>query len=51
MIWAGRVARMGAKTITYRILVENPQRVRPVFKTRYKCEDNIKTNFRERELG
>jgi hypothetical protein len=40
--WAGHVARMGAKMITYRILVGKPEEKRPLGKPIHRREDNIK---------
>jgi hypothetical protein len=51
MRWAGHVARMGAKTNAYRILVGNPEGMTPLGRHIHRCEDNIKTNLRELEWG
>jgi hypothetical protein len=50
MRWAEHVARMGAKRNTYRILVGNPERERPLGRPRRKCVDNIKMDLREIRL-
>jgi hypothetical protein len=46
MRWAGHVARMGEKRNAYRILVENPERKRPLERPRSRWVDNIKMNLR-----
>jgi hypothetical protein len=46
MRWAGHVARMRAKS-AYRILVEKPERKRPLGKPRLRWEDNIKMDLTE----
>jgi hypothetical protein len=45
--WAGYVARMGEK----RILVENPERKRPLGRPRRMWEDNIRMDLREIKCG
>jgi hypothetical protein len=44
---AGHVARMGAKRGAYRILVERPERRRPLGRPRRRWEDNIKIDLEE----
>jgi hypothetical protein len=45
MKWAGNVARM-EKRNAYTILVGKPEGKRPLGRSRRKCTNNIKTNFR-----
>jgi hypothetical protein len=47
MIWAGHVARMGAKRNAYRILVRKPEGERPLGRPRRRWVDNIKIELRE----
>jgi hypothetical protein len=47
MRWVGHVARMGEKRNTYRILVEKPERKRPLGKPTRRCVENIKMDLRE----
>jgi hypothetical protein len=42
MRWAGHVARMGEKRNAYRLLVEKPERKRPLRRPRRRWVDNIK---------
>jgi hypothetical protein len=42
MRWAGRVARLGERRNSYRVLVGKPEGNRPLGGTRCECEDNIK---------
>jgi hypothetical protein len=42
---------MGEKRNAYRILVENPEGMRPLGRPRRKYVDNIKMDFREMEWG
>jgi hypothetical protein len=51
MICAGHVTIMGQKMNAYRILVEKPERKRPLGGLRLRWEDNIKINFREIGCG
>jgi hypothetical protein len=46
-IRAGHVARMGDRRNTYRILVEKPERRRPLGRPRRRWVDNIKMDLRE----
>jgi hypothetical protein len=45
--WAGHVARKGAKSIAYKILVEKPEGKVPLGRARHRCVDNIKIDLRE----
>jgi hypothetical protein len=47
MKWAGHVARIGAKSKAYKILVGNPEGKRPIKRPRHRWVDDIKINFRE----
>jgi hypothetical protein len=47
MRWTGHAARMGAKSIAYRILVGKPEGKRPLRRPRRRCMDIIKMNVRE----
>ena len=51
MRWAGHVARMGERKGTYRVLVEKPERKRPIWRSRRRWEDNIKMNLQELAFG
>jgi hypothetical protein len=42
MRWAGHVAQMGEKRKAYRLLVEKPQRKKPLGRPRCRLVDNIK---------
>jgi len=46
MRWAGHVARMERRGV-YRVLVESPERKRPLGRPRLRREDNIKMDLRE----
>jgi len=41
MRWVGHVACMGERSGVYRILVEKPERKRPLGRLRHRWEDNI----------
>jgi len=45
--WAGHVARMGEKRRLYSILVERPDGRRSLGRSRRRCDDNIRRDFRE----
>ena len=45
--WAGHVARMVEKRVTYRVLVGKLGGKRPFGKSRRRWEDNIKINLQE----
>jgi hypothetical protein len=47
MTWAGRVARMGEKRNTYRVLVRKPEGRRPLERPRHRCDDSIKMDLSE----
>jgi hypothetical protein len=47
MRWAGHVARMGAMTNAYRILVGKPERKRPLGRQKRRWVDNIKMDLGE----
>jgi hypothetical protein len=45
MRWAGRVARMGERRGSCRVLVWKPEGKRPIGGPRHRWEDNIKMNI------
>ena len=45
--WAGHVARMGEKRVVDRVLVGEPEGIRPPGRPRRRWEDNIKTDLQE----
>jgi len=45
--WAGHVARIGERKSVYRVLVEEPERKRPLGRHRRRWEDNIKMDLKE----
>jgi len=47
MRWVGHVARLGARRRVYRVLVEKPEGKRPLGRSRYRWEDNIKMDHQE----
>jgi hypothetical protein len=47
MRWAGHVARMGEKKNSYRLLVGNPERKRPLGRPRRRWVDNIRIDLGE----
>jgi hypothetical protein len=47
MRWAGHVARVGEKRNVYRILVEKPERKRPLGRPTRRWVENIKMDLRE----
>jgi hypothetical protein len=47
MRWAGHVARMWENRNTYRILVGNPERKKPLIGVRSRWVDNIKLDLKE----
>jgi hypothetical protein len=47
MLWAGHVARMGAKRNAYRILLGKPEGKKPLRRPRRRWVDNIKMDLRE----
>jgi hypothetical protein len=47
--WEGHVARMGARTDAYRVLVGKPEGRRPLGRRRRRWEDNIKLDLEEME--
>jgi hypothetical protein len=49
--WAGHVARMGERRGAYRVLVERPEKRRPLVRSRRRREDNIKMDLREDGCG
>jgi hypothetical protein len=49
--WAGNIASMRERKVTYRVLVGEPQGRRPLGRLRRRWEDNIKIDFREVRLG
>jgi hypothetical protein len=48
MRWAQQVAHMGEMGNVYKILVKKPERERPHGRPRYRWEDNIRMDLRER---
>ena len=48
---AGRVARMGERRITHRVLVGKPEEKRPLRRPRRRWEDNIKMDLQEVGCG
>jgi hypothetical protein len=48
MRWEGHVARMGEGRSVYSVLVERPERKRPLGRHRRRWEDNIKTEDTDR---
>jgi len=48
MRWTGHVARMREMINTYKILVGKPEWKRPLERPRLRCEDNIRTDLRQR---
>jgi hypothetical protein len=51
MRWAGHVARTGAKSNAYMILLGKPEGKRPLGRPRRRWEDNIKMDIRDIEWG
>ena len=51
MRWAGHVARMRNRRGVYRVLVEKPERKRPLGRPRRRLGDDIKTDLREVGCG
>ena len=51
MRWAGHVARMGEERGEYRVLVEKPERKRPLGRPRRRCVDNIRMDIQEVGCG
>jgi len=51
MGWAGHVACIREKRRVYRVLVGNPERKRPLGRTRRRWEDNIKMDLQEAWTG
>jgi hypothetical protein len=51
MRWARHVARMGERRGVYRFLVEKPGEKRPLGRSRYRWEDNIKMYLQEVGCG
>jgi hypothetical protein len=45
--WAGRVACMVKRKITYSLLVEKPKRKRLIGRRKLRLEETIKTNFKK----
>jgi hypothetical protein len=45
MRWGGHVARLGKKGNTYRLLVEKPERKRPLGRPRRRWVDNIRMDL------
>jgi len=51
MRWAGYVARMGERRGVYRVLVGNPERKRPLGRSRFRWQDKIKMDLQEVKCG
>jgi hypothetical protein len=51
MKWAGHVAHMGEERNVYRVLVEKPERKRPLARPRCRWEDGIRMDLREIGCG
>ena len=47
MRWAGHVAHVGDSRSVYRVLVEKPERKRPLGRPRRRWDDNIKMDLQE----
>jgi hypothetical protein len=45
MGWAGHIAQMGEERGMYRVLVEKPDRKKPLGRPRRRWEDNIKMDL------
>jgi len=45
MRWSGHVARMGERRVVYRVLLEEPERKRPLGRPRPRWEGNIKMDL------
>jgi hypothetical protein len=45
--WAGRVARIGARRVAYRVLVGKPEGERPLGRPRHRWDVNIKMDLQE----
>ena len=46
-VWAGHVARMGESRDAYKVLMENPERRRPLGRPRRRLENDIKMDLGE----
>jgi hypothetical protein len=46
-IWAGHVARIGARRSLYGVLVGKPEKKRPLGRPRHRWDCNIKVDFQE----
>jgi len=51
MRWGGHVARVGERRGVFRVLVGKPEGKRPLWRPRYRCEDNIKMDLQEVGCG
>ena len=51
MRWAGHVARVGARSGLYRVLVGKPEGKRPLGRPRRRWEDNTKMDLQEVRYG
>ena len=51
MRWAGHVARLGARSGLYRVLVGKPEGKRPLGRPRRRWEDNTKMDLQEVGCG
>ena len=47
MRWTEQVARMGERTVVYRVLVGKPEGKGPLGRPRHRWEDNIKMDLQE----
>jgi len=51
MRWTGHVARMGERRGVYKVLVGNPEGMRPLGRPRHRWEGNIKMDLQEVGCG
>jgi hypothetical protein len=51
MRWAGHVARTGKRRGVYRVLVGNPEGMRPLDRPRHRWEDNTEMDLYEAGCG
>jgi len=51
MVWAEHVARMGERRDVYGVVVGKPEGMRPLGRTKYTWEDNIKLDLQEVVCG
>jgi len=51
MRWAGHVACMGEERVVYRVLLGEPERMRPLGRPRRRWVDNIRMDLQDVECG